>query len=175
LLLRTSLRPDALEKPLREIVAAIDPNQPVFEVRMMQDLVAETWATPRLMSFLLATFSGLALTLALVGLYGVMSYNGVRRMREIGVRLALGARRRQISAMMLGQGIRLLAMGLVAGFAGALALSRVIRSLLFQVNASDPAIYAAVSVLLVFTAILACWIPARRAARVDPMIILRTE
>lgn len=175
LLLRTLLRPDALEKSLREIVAAIDPNQPVFEIRMMQDRVAETWAAPRLMSFLLATFSGLALALALVGLYGVMSYNGVRRMREIGVRLALGARRRQISAMMLGQGIRLLAIGLLVGFAGALALSRVIRNLLFQVSASDPAIYAAVSILLVITAIVACWIPARRAARVDPMITLRTE
>jgi putative ABC transport system permease protein len=174
-LLRTLLRPDALEKSLREVVAAIDPNQPVFEIRMMQDRVAETWATPRLMSFLLATFSGLALTLALVGLYGVMSYNGIRRMREIGVRLALGARRRQISAMMLSQGIRLLGIGLLVGFAGAIALSRVIRSLLFQVNASDPAIYAAVSILLVIAALLACWIPAHRASRVDPIVTLRTE
>jgi predicted permease len=175
ILLRTSLRPESLEKSLKEIVSSLVPSQPVFEFRMMQDLVAETWATPRLMSFLLATFSGLALTLALVGLYGVMAYNGLRRMREIGVRLALGARRRQIVTMMLRQGMRLLVIGLVVGLAAAFALSRVVRSLLFEVNASDPRIYIAVSIVLGGAAAAACWIPARRASRVDPMITLRAE
>jgi putative ABC transport system permease protein len=175
ILLRTSLRPESLEKSVKEIVSSLDPNQPVFEFKMMQDLVAETWATPRLMSFLLATFSGLALVLALVGLYGVMAYNGLRRMREIGLRLALGARRSQIVTMMLRQGMRLLIIGLLVGFAVAFALSRVIRSLLFEVNASDPRIYIAVSIVLGSAAAAACWIPARRASRVDPMITLRAE
>jgi putative ABC transport system permease protein len=175
LLLRTSLRPESLERSLREIVASLDPSQPVFDFRMMQDLVAETWATPRLMTFLLATFSVLALTLALVGLYGVMAYNGLRRTREIGVRLALGARRKQIVTMMLRQGMRLLVIGLLVGLVGAFGLSRLIRSLLFEVNAGDPRIYIAVSGLLACTAAAACWIPARRASRVDPMITLRTE
>jgi putative ABC transport system permease protein len=175
LLLRTSLRPDVLEKSLREAVASLDGNQPVFEIRMMQDRVAETWATPRLMSFLLGTFSALALLLALVGLYGVMAYNGLRRMREIGVRLALGARRQQIVTMMLRQGMRLLAIGLIAGFAGSIALSHLIRSLLFEVNAGDPRTYVIVGAVLAAAAALACWIPARRASRVDPMITLRSE
>jgi putative ABC transport system permease protein len=104
-----------------------------------------------------------------------MAYNGLRRTSEIGVRLALGARREQISAMMLRQGMRLLGIGLLVGFAGAFVLSRVIRSLLFNVNASDPAIYLAVSLLLCCAAVAACWIPARRASRVDPIIALRTE
>jgi putative ABC transport system permease protein len=175
ILLRTSLPPESLEKSLRQIVASLDPAQPVFDLRMMQTRVAETWATPRLITFLLSTFAGLALTLAVIGLYGVMAYNGLRRMREIGVRLALGARRRQIAGMLLRQGIRLLAIGLLVGFAGAFALSRVIRSLLFSVSAADPAVYFAVSLLLGGAAMLACWIPARRAARVDPMITLRAE
>ena len=175
LLLRTTLSQQSLQKPLRQIVASLDPAQPVFELRMMNDVVAETWATPRLMSFLLGTFSVLALTLSLVGLYGVMAYNGLRRTREIGIRLALGARRKQIVTMMLQQGMRLLAIGLLVGFVGAFGLSRVIRSLLFEVNAGDPRVYIAVSGLLACAAAAACWIPARRASRVDPMITLRTE
>jgi putative ABC transport system permease protein len=175
LLLRTSAAPRSLERPLRQAVASLDPSQPVFDFKTMQERVEETWATPRLMTFLLVAFAALALTLAVVGLYGVMAYNALRRTREIGVRLALGARRRQIMAMMLHQGMRLLAIGLVLGFVGAIALSRVIRSLLFEVNAGDPAIYFAVSLVLALAAAVACWIPARRASRVDPMITLRAE
>ena len=175
ILLRTSLPSESLEKSLRQIVASLDSAQPVFEVRTMQARVAETWATPRLMTFLLATFAGLALSLAVIGLYGVMAYNGLRRMREIGVRLALGARRRQISVMLVRQGIRLLAIGLLVGFGGAFALSHVIRSLLFSVSAADPMVYLVVSLVLGGAAMLACWIPARRAARVDPIITLRAE
>ena len=174
-LLRTALSPKSLEKPVRDIVASLDPSQPAFEFKTMQERVEETWATPRLMSFLLVCFAALALSLAVVGLYGVMAFNGLRRTREIGVRLALGARREQISAMMLRQGMRLLAIGLFVGFVGAIALSRVIRSLLFNVNASDPAIYLTVVVLLCGAAVVACWIPARRASRVDPMVTLRAE
>jgi putative ABC transport system permease protein len=174
-LLRTALAPKALEKPVRDIVASLDPSQPAFDFKTMRERVEETWATPRLMSFLLACFATLALTLAIVGLYGVMAYNGLRRMREIGVRLALGAMPAQIRLMMLGQGLRLLGIGLVLGFAGAIGLSRVVRSILFGVNANDPLIYAVVTIVLVAAAIVACWLPARRASRVNPMITLRAE
>jgi putative ABC transport system permease protein len=175
ILLRTSLAADAFEKPLREIVTSLDPAQPVFEVRTMQSLVAETWATPRLVTFLLSIFAGLALLLAIVGLYGVMAYNGVRRMREIGVRLALGACQRQIVVMMLRQGMRLLVIGLAIGLAAALALSQVIRGLLFEISPTDPLTYFVVASLLAVAAVVACWIPARRASRVDPIITLRAE
>jgi putative ABC transport system permease protein len=174
-LLRTALSPKSLEKPVRDIVASLDPAQPAFEFKTMQERVEETWATPRLMSFLLACFATLALTLAIVGLYGVMAYNGLRRMREIGVRLALGAMPAQIRMMMLGQGMRLLVVGLAVGFIGAVALSRVIRSLLFGVSANDPLIYAVVTVVLIAASIVACWLPARKASRVNPIVTLRAE
>jgi putative ABC transport system permease protein len=174
-LLRTTLSPRSLEKPVREIVASLDPAQPAFEFKTMQERVEETWATPRLMSFLLVCFAVLALTLAVVGLYGVMAFNGLRRMREIGVRLALGAMPAQIRTMMLGPGMRLLGGGLILGFAGAFALSRVIRSLLFGVSVNDPLIYGSVTLVLASAALFACWIPARRASRVNPMITLRAE
>ncbi|HYJ07203.1 MAG TPA: ABC transporter permease [Chthoniobacterales bacterium] len=174
-LLRTTLSPRSLEKPVRDIVASLDPAQPAFEFKTMQERIEETWATPRLMSFLLVCFAVLALTLAVIGLYGVMAFNGLRRMREIGVRLALGAMPAQIRTMMLKQGMRLLGAGLVLGFVGAIALSRLIRSLLFGVSANDPIIYCTVTLVLAAAALFACWIPARRASRVNPMITLRAE
>lgn len=174
-LLRTSLGQESVERSLRQIVGAIDPSQPVYDIRAMQARVEETWATPRLMTFLLGTFSAIALVLAVVGIYGVMAYNGQRRTREIGVRLALGARRRQIATMMLRQGARVLALGLTIGVVGAIALSRFMRSLLFQVNIADPAFYFAAAFVLSAAALLACWIPARRASRVNPMVTLRAE
>ncbi|HSP46196.1 MAG TPA: ABC transporter permease [Chthoniobacterales bacterium] len=174
-LLRTTLSPKSLEKPVREIVASLDPAQPAFEFKTMQERVEETWATPRLMSFLLGCFAVLALTLAVIGLYGVMAFNGLRRMLEIGVRLALGAMPAQIRLMMLKQGMRLLGAGLVLGFVGAVAFSRIIRSLLFGVSANDPLIYGGVTLVLAAAALFACWIPARRASRINPMITLRAE
>jgi predicted permease len=174
-LLRTTLSPKSLEKPVRDIVASLDPAQPAFEFKTMQERVEETWATPRLMSFLLVCFAVLALTLAVVGLYGVMAFNGLRRMREIGVRLALGAMPAQIRTMMLRQGMRLLGVGLAVGFVGAIALSRIIRSLLFGVSVNDPLIYGSVSLVLAAAALFACWVPARRASKVNPMITLRAE
>ncbi|HEY3662300.1 MAG TPA: ABC transporter permease [Chthoniobacterales bacterium] len=174
-LLRSSLPPQALEEPLHKIVASIDPTQPVYDFRTMQQRVEETWTTARLLTFLLSIFAGLASILAVVGIYGVISYNGLRRVREIGVRLALGARRGQIVGLILGQGIRLLAIGLAIGFAVAFALARVMRSLLFGVSATDPLIFFAGSVLLGCATVVACWIPAHRASRVDPIITLRAE
>ena len=165
----------ALEKPIRDIVHGIDPAQPVYDVRPMQERVAETWSTQRLLSFLFAVFAGLALTLASIGLYGVISYTALRRMREIGVRLALGAQRRRHPQPHLGQGMRLLVVGLILGLAGALGCSRLLRSLLFEIKPVDPAIYLGVGFLLALAAALACWLPARRAARIDPIITLRAE
>jgi ABC-type antimicrobial peptide transport system permease subunit len=175
LLLRSSLGEQNLERTIHQVVASVDATQPVFEFRTMEARVAETWATPRLMAFLLAIFSGLALLLAIVGIYWVMAYNGQRRTREIGVRLALGARRRQIAGMMLRQGARLLGLGLTIGLAGMWAVSRLMRSLLFEVNVASPTIYLVVGVLLAVAALIACWIPAHRASRVDPIVTLRTE
>ncbi len=175
LLTRSTVGKASLEKSIREIVASLDPRQPVYDVRLMMERVAETWAAPRLLTWLLAVFAGLALLLATIGLYGVISYTALRRMREIGLRFALGAQRGDIRALIVGHGMRLLAIGLVAGVAGAFASSLVLRSILFNVDAADPAIYLGVSFLLALAALLACSIPARRAARVNPMITLRSE
>ncbi len=164
-----------LERSLRQIVSAVDPNQPLYDVRPMIDRVGETWATQKLLSFLLAAFAGLALLLATIGLYGVIAYTAVRRSREIGVRLALGAQRAHIRALILGHGVRLLSIALVLGLAGAIFASRLLGSIVFGVGAIDPAIYAAVCSLLALVALAACWLPARRAARVDPMVTLRAE
>ncbi len=175
LLARSTVGKASLEKSIRAIVASIDPTQPVYDVRQMMERVEQTWAAPRLLTWLLAVFAGLALVLATIGLYGVIAYTALRRMREIGLRLALGAQRSDIRALIVGQGMRLLLVGLSLGALGAFASSRLLHSFLFEVNAADPAIYLAVSLLLALAAGIACWLPARRASRVDPMITLRAE
>lgn len=175
LLVRSTVGKAALEKSIREIIASIDPTQPVFEVRSMMQRVEATWAAPRLLTFLLAIFAALALVLATIGLYGVISYTALRRMREIGVRLALGAQRADIRALIVAQGMRLLGIGLALGVAGGLAFSRLLRSFLYEAQSADLTIYFGVSLLLALAAAIACWIPARRASHVDPMITLRAE
>lgn len=175
LLIRTNIPAGSLERSIREAVTSVDPAQPVFEVRSMFSRVEETWAHSRFMTFLLMIFAGLALTLSMVGLYGVLAFSALRRLREIGVRLALGATRSHIHGLILGQGLRLLAVGLIIGVAAAIGFSRVLGSILFEVQAVDPVLYAVVSIFLAVAAILACWIPARRAARVDPIVTLRAE
>lgn len=166
---------ETLERPLRQIVASIDPTQPIYEVRPMIERVRETWATQRLLTFLLSTFAVLTLVLASVGLYGVIAYTSLRRVREIGVRLALGAQRSQILTLVLGHGARVTGAGLILGIAGAIGCARLLGSFLFGVTAIDASIYFAVSFLLALAALAACWLPARRASRVDPMVILRAE
>ncbi len=175
LFVRSSLPAGALERSIRGIVASIDPDQPVFDFRSMFDRVSDTWAASRFLSTLLLVFAGLALTLSVVGLYGVLAYTTVRRSREIGVRMALGARPGQILTLILSHGMRLLVLGLTIGLAGAFLFSQVLRGFLFQVSAIDPPIYAGVILLLGLAALVACWIPARRAAQTDPMITLRSE
>ncbi len=165
----------SLEKSMRDMVRSIDPAQPVYDVRTMQDRVRETWGTQRLLMFLVSVFAALALILATIGLYGVLAFNTLRRVREIGVRIALGARPSQIRALILSHGMRLLLAGGGIGLIGALALSRALQNVLFEVKGVDPTIYVGVGLLLFTATLLACWLPARRASRVDPVVALRAE
>ena len=175
LFVRAGARAGSLEKSIQKTVSSIDPAQPVFDLRLMQDRVEETWVTQRLLTFLLSIFAALALGLATIGLYGVVAFTSLRRLREIGVRLALGAGRFQIQNLILSHGMKLLGAGVILGIAGAAALSRVLRSVLFQVQTGDSQIYLSVGAVLLGATLAASWWPARRASRVDPMVILRSE
>lgn len=175
LLARTTMNTAAFEQTVKRIVTQIDPRQPVYDVRAMSARVAETWATQRLLTFLLAVFAGLALVLATIGLYGVIAYTAVRRLREIGVRLALGAQRSDIHALIVSHGARLLAIGLLLGVCVSLLCGRLIAGVLFQTRALDPLTYLSVCGVLAGATLLACWFPARRAAQIDPIITLRSE
>jgi putative ABC transport system permease protein len=166
---------ETLDKPIRDIVSSIDPAQPVFDVRLMQDRVEDTWGTQRLLTFLFTVFAGLALVLAMIGLYGLLAYTTLKRIPEIGVRMALGARPAQIRALVLSHGMRLLLIGSGIGLLAAFALSRALQSVLFEVKGTDPRIYLGVGLILFVATLLASWLPARRASRVDPMVTLRME
>jgi predicted permease len=173
LLVRTSTPAASLEKTIAEVVAGIDPRQPIHNVQAMSERVAETWATQRLLMFLLSVFAGLALLLASVGLYGVFSYNALRQLREIALRLALGAQRGQIRSLIFRHAIRLLLVGCVIGLLAAISAAGVLRSVLFHVAPIEPSIYIIVTTILGLATALACWLPAARACRTDPMIVLR--
>ncbi len=160
---------------VRRELRAIDPNQPIARVRTMDEWLARVVAAPRYQTTLLALFAALAMSLAGVGIYGVMSYSVNQRTREIGVRMALGARRWNVLRLVLRQGMGLVVIGVVIGLIGAVALTRVIGSLLFDVGARDPATFSGVAILLSAVAFIACIIPARRATKVDPMVALRYE
>jgi putative ABC transport system permease protein len=175
LFVRSSMGAAALSKSIRDVAASIDPNQPVFDARPMLDRLQETWGTHRLLSFLFSIFAGLALLLATIGLYGLLAYTTLKRVREIGIRLALGARPAQIRALVLSHGLQLLLIGSVFGLVAAFALSRALQSVLFEVKGIDPRIYLSVGALLFAATFLASWIPARRASRVDPIQALREQ
>jgi predicted permease len=172
---RTTGDPMALAGPVRGEVRALDPTVPVASVRPMTEVVSASLATPRLTGFLLGAFAVIALVLAAVGIYGVLAYLVSRRTHEIGIRLAIGADRVQVLRLILGHGLRLTAVGLVAGLAGAVALARLMRALLYDVQPTDPATYGAVTVVLLGAALAASALPAWRAARVDPVTALRIE
>ena len=172
---RSTLGAASLTKAIHDASAPIDPNQPVFDARPMLDRVQETWGTHRLLSFLFSVFAGLALVLATIGLYGLLAYTTLKRVREIGIRLALGARPAQIRTLILSHGLQLLLIGSAIGLVAAVALSRALQTVLFEVKGIDPRIYLGVGALLFSATLFASWIPARRASRVDPMIALRTE
>ena len=157
------------------MVAGVDKDQSIFAIATMDKVVSDNVSAPRLTLVLLGLFSGLALILAAIGIYGVISYSVAQRTREFGVRMTLGAQRCDILRMVLGQGGKIALVGIVIGMAAAFALTRLMSGLLFSVSAGDPATFAAVAALLVLVVILACYIPARRAVRVDPMVALRYE
>jgi predicted permease len=173
--LRTETDPAAMVKTAEQALWSIDPNLPVFKTASMDLLAAQTLAVRRASSVLISGFAVLALVLACIGIYGVMAYVVVQRTQEIGVRMALGAQRADVLRMILGFGFRMTLAGVVIGLAGALASSRLLASLLFQVSAINPLIFSFASAVLVGMAILASFLPARRATRIDPMQALRAE
>jgi len=175
LVVRTSVEPTSLSLPLRNAVWAVDKDQPVSNIRAMDDIVSEAVARQRFSTMLLGIFASLALVLAAVGIYGVMSYSVAQRTREIGVRMALGAQRTDVLKLTMGQGFKLVAIGVGLGLIAAFILTRVMASLLFGVSATDPTTFVAISLILMTVALLASYIPSLRAMKVDPMVALRYQ
>jgi predicted permease len=173
--LRTDGDPTAVMGQVRETVKEIDPRDVIYSVQTMDDVVATSYAARRLTMILLAAFAALALALACVGIYGVISYLVGQRTQEIGIRMALGAQQRDILNLVLSEGARMALVGAAVGMAAALVLTRLMSAQLFGVSAHDPLTYVTVAALLMLVAIIACYIPARRATRVDPMTSLRCE
>jgi putative ABC transport system permease protein len=175
LVLRTDGDPTTIAAAAQREVRALDPDQPVSDVRTMSEVMAETVARARFNTVLLTVFAGLATLLAAVGIFGVMNYSLALRTREIGLRMALGAQQRQVRLLMLKQGLLLTLIGTVIGVIGALALTRLMSSLLFGVGAADPLTFGVIVLLLMLVSLIACYLPARRATRIDPLIALRAE
>jgi putative ABC transport system permease protein len=175
LAIRTAMDPHAIAKAAREAIWAVDRDQPIADVRTMDDIVDLEVANHKQQTALLGVFAALALVLASLGIYGVLSYAVTQRTREIGVRVALGASISDVTRMVVGHGIALTMLGIAIGTGVALAVTRSMTKLLVGVQAADPAIYAAVALLLSIVALVACYVPAARAARVDPMVALREE
>jgi putative ABC transport system permease protein len=172
---RTAGDPRTAGAAARDIVASLDKDLPVANMSTMDDLMTTSVASPRFRTTLVAIFAAVGLLLAAIGIYGVMSYAVTERTHEIGVRAALGADRRDLLRLVLGEAIALAAVGVGVGLAGAFATTRLIRALLFRVEPTDPLTFAGISVVLVAAALTASYIPARRAMRVDPMVALRYE
>lgn len=175
LVMRTNGNPQSLLPAARAQVLALDRDLPVFEVRTMEDRLTESIAPDHFLSLLVGAFAALALLLAAAGLYGVISYSVAQRTREIGIRVALGADRIGLLRMVITEGAMLALAGVLLGLAGSLLAARFIASQLHGVRPTDPATFAGVAVLLTLVALLACWVPARRAMRVDPLVALRYE
>ena len=175
LVLRTDGDPTAIAPVVQREIRALDPNQPVSDVRTMDQVMSEAVSRSRFNTFLLALFAGLATLLSAVGIFGVMNYSVALRTREIGLRLAVGAQPRQVLLLVLKQGLALTVMGVGLGLLAAFALTRLLTGLLFGVEAVDATTFATISLLLVFVSLFACYLPARRAMRIDPMRALRYE
>ncbi|HYT59778.1 MAG TPA: FtsX-like permease family protein, partial [Haliangiales bacterium] len=167
--------PQTFAKSVRQALLEIDPAQPVANVRTLREVVAESVTERRFMLCGLAGFAIVALLLAAIGLYGVIAYAVAQRTRELGIRMALGAQRDNILWLVLRQGLNLVLVGVAIGLVGALVLTRFLSGLLFDLKPTDPPTLIATSLLLVAVASLACWVPARRATKVDPMVALRNE
>ena len=175
LVVKSRLDSSALTAEIRSVVAAVDKDQPIFAIATMNKILSDSVSASRLTLGLLGLFSALAVILAAIGIYGVISYSVAQRTHEIGVRMTLGAQSDDVLRMVLAQGGKIALIGIVIGIAAAFGLTQLMSSLLFSVSASDPATFAAVAGLLVLVALFACFIPARRAAKLDPMVALRYE
>jgi len=175
LAIRTTGDPMAAAGAVRAAINGLDPDLPVTNVRTMDQLIEASTGQRRFAMLLLGLFSGIALLLASVGLYGVMSYTVTQRAPELGVRMALGAGARDVLRLVLGQGMRLALLGVGIGLLAALAVTRLLRSMLFGVSATDPLTYLGISLLLLGVTLVACWLPAHRATRVDPVVVLRAD
>ena len=173
--IRTAVPPMSMMGALRRELDAFEPNLPLFGFTTLKDVVERGLAQERLFAVLSSLFGLLALTLAAVGLYGIMAYSVNQRTREIGLRIALGARSGGVLALIVGQGMKMVFAGLGVGLIAAVALTRLLESRLYGVAATDPLVFLGVSALLLLVALLACYLPARRATRVDPMEALRME
>ena len=172
-LVHSTVDPDAMERQIREAIHAIDPEQPVENFRTLSDVRSASLASPTVTATLLGLFGLLALVITAAGIAGVVAFSVNQRTQEFGIRMALGAARTNVLSMVLRQGLRLVAAGLALGAGGALVLTRVLTTLLFDVRPNDGITYLAVSIGLLLVAIAACLVPARRAASVDPMVALR--
>jgi len=175
LVVRANSNPTALTSGVRREVSALDPVLPVFNVKLMEQVIDERLSPKRMATFVLGGFALIALLLAAVGIYAVMAYAVTERTHEIGIRLALGAQSRDVLKLVISQGLKLALIGVIIGSAAAFALTRVMSSLLYSVSPLDPLTFLMVVLILVVVALLACWLPARRAAKVDPMVALRYE
>ena len=167
--------PNQLVASARQQVKSLDSEQPIYSPRTMGDIRAESVAPERLNLTLLSLFAGIALVLAIVGIYGVMSYAVTQRTREIGIRMAIGASRTDVFKMILGQGMKLTLLGVGIGLLGAFALTRLMATMLFGVEPTDATTFGSIAVLLITIALLACYLPGRRATKVEPTISLRYE
>jgi len=175
LLVKTAGDPLLVAQPLRQLVAAIRDDVPFTQVRSLEEVISDSLATPRSTMWLLFSFATLALLLSSVGIYAVVAYSVAQRTREIGIRVALGARAEEIVRGILGRSLLVTCAGLAMGLAGAFAVTRVLRSLLFHVTATDTITFVAMPLILLAVALIATYVPARRASRVDPAVALRYE
>ena len=175
LVVRGQMNPTSLTPAIQQQIRELDKDIPIANLATMDRLLANSVAVPRFRTLLLGAFAVLALALASIGTYGVISYSVTRRTHEIGIRMALGARSRDVMTLVIRQGLVVALIGVAIGLAGSFALTRLMDSLLFQVSTTDIGTFAGVAALLIVVAVLACWIPARRASRVDPMTALRCE
>jgi putative ABC transport system permease protein len=175
LVVRTKSDPRAFAGAVRREVSALDNNLPVSNIKFMDEIIGKSVAQPRVYALLLGIFGGLALILAAIGIYGVISYTVIQRTHEIGIRMALGAQTKDVLSLIIKQGMALALVGIFLGLIVSLALTRVLASQLYGVSSTDPLTYTAISLLLMFVALIACFIPALRAAKVDPMIAVRYE
>jgi putative ABC transport system permease protein len=174
-LVRSSVSPLSLVGSIQHEVGTLDPDDVVYKVRTMDEMIAGSLAERRFSIALLSVFAGVALLLATIGIYGVVSYLVGQRTNEIGIRMALGAQQRDVLRMVLGQGGKMAAVGVTVGLVASFGLTRLMATMLFGVTPTDPFTFGGVAVILLAVVLLACWIPARRAMRVDPMVALRHE